>query len=190
MAKWTHDIPIDDLAADMAAGTLEAITSGDEARRELDQASVAEQEFGGSFHVVSADHELREPLPSVGIPAEALPTLCDPDVQARVAGEVLAGLAVDPSAPRPDVAVQLDERDVDGVFRLVDSGGNEVGRMPYRRTGRRRVTVDETELASSLAETGVGEELFDALVDWAERRGLEVVVDCPYVSRVQESRRR
>jgi len=78
--------------------------------------------------------------------------------------------------------VQQREAGSKGAFFIADAAGEDVATMTYSRANASLITIDHTDVASSLAGQGVGRTLLDALVGWARRSNTKVMPLCPYAA--------
>ncbi|MFZ5555936.1 MAG: GNAT family N-acetyltransferase [Pseudomonadota bacterium] len=70
-----------------------------------------------------------------------------------------------------------------GQFSARD-GDAVLGAMTFSRAGDTRIIVDHTEVADAARGTGVGRQLFDAMVEWARSHQVKVIALCPYAASV------
>lgn len=82
---------------------------------------------------------------------------------------------------RVSLRVEAEETPTSGQLRLMDRAGNELGHMRYRREGA-VVVIEHTEVDSSLRGHQGGRRFFDAMVEWARKRGLRVRSECPFTT--------
>lgn len=79
------------------------------------------------------------------------------------------------------ISVELGE--TKGQFTARD-GDAVLGAMTFSRAGETRIIVDHTEVADAARGTGLGRQLFDAMVAWARANRVQVIALCPYAASV------
>jgi predicted GNAT family acetyltransferase len=82
---------------------------------------------------------------------------------------------------RLSLRVEAEETPTSGQLKLMDRAGNELGHMRYRREGS-VVVIEHTEVDSTLRGQQGGRRFFDAMVEWARKRGLRVRSECPFTT--------
>lgn len=82
---------------------------------------------------------------------------------------------------RISLRVEAEETPTRGQLLLKDRAGNELGHMRFRREGE-VVTIEHTEVDSTLRGQQGGRRFFDAMVAWARKRGLRIQSECPFTT--------
>lgn len=83
---------------------------------------------------------------------------------------------------RLSLRVEAEETPTTGQLLLKDRAGNELGHMRFRREGANVITIEHTEVDSSLRGERGGQRFFEAMVAWARKRGLQVKSECPFTT--------
>lgn len=83
---------------------------------------------------------------------------------------------------RISLRVEAEETPSSGRLMLMDRAGNELGQMQYRREDPATIVIEHTEVDGSLRGQRGGRRFFDAMVEWARKRGLRVRSECPFTS--------
>jgi predicted GNAT family acetyltransferase len=83
---------------------------------------------------------------------------------------------------RISLRVEAEETPASGQLVLKDRAGNELGLMRYRREDPSTIVIEHTEVDGTLRGQQGGRRFFDAMVEWARRRGLRVRSECPFTS--------
>lgn len=68
-----------------------------------------------------------------------------------------------------------------GAF-FIESQGQRVAELTYRRTSAVEVNIDHTEVADSLRGQGVARKLLDAAVRWARETHTQLSATCSYAT--------
>ena len=76
-------------------------------------------------------------------------------------------------------AIEHQESDANGAF-YVQKDGHRLAVITYRRTGPATVSIDHTKVDDSLRGQGIGQDLVQAVVEWARGTGTKVVPLCSY----------
>ena len=88
----------------------------------------------------------------------------------------------DPRHPHPEaMQTRIEHQDgsAKGAFYVQDAS-RRLAEMTYRRTGPSTVSVDHTEVDTSLRGQGIAQRLMAALVDWARASDTKVVPLCSF----------
>jgi predicted GNAT family acetyltransferase len=83
---------------------------------------------------------------------------------------------------RLSLRVEAEETPSSGQLMLKDRAGNELGHMQYRREGGSVIVIEHTEVDGTLRGQQGGRRFFDAMVEWARKRGLRVRSECPFTT--------
>jgi predicted GNAT family acetyltransferase len=83
---------------------------------------------------------------------------------------------------RLSLRVEAEETPTRGQLLLKDRAGNELGHMRFRREDGHVIVIEHTEVDSSLRGRQGGRRFFDAMVEWARKRGLRVKSECPFTT--------
>ena len=79
--------------------------------------------------------------------------------------------------------VQLENNEKEGVF-YIENNGELVGKMIFRHTGSKQITIDHTEVTDDETGKGLGKEMVTEAVSYARKEGLTIVPSCPFVAHV------
>lgn len=82
--------------------------------------------------------------------------------------------------------IQREEHKNKGAF-FVEEDGDWVAEMTYFREGQRKIVIDHTEVDESLQGKGVGEQMVEEAVKFAEENNLLIKPTCPFVKKILES---
>lgn len=83
---------------------------------------------------------------------------------------------------RLSLRVEAEETPTKGQLLLKDRAGNELGHMRFRREGEGVVVIEHTEVDSSLRGRQGGRRFFEAMIEWARKRGLRIKSECPFTT--------
>jgi predicted GNAT family acetyltransferase len=88
----------------------------------------------------------------------------------------------DDEEKRISLRVEAEETPSAGQLMLKDRAGNQLGLMRYRREDPATIVIEHTEVDGSLRGQRGGRRFFDAMVEWARKRGLRVRSECPFTT--------
>jgi len=83
---------------------------------------------------------------------------------------------------RLSLRVEAEETPSSGQLMLVDRAGNELGHMRFRRESPSTIVIEHTEVDGTLRGHQGGRRFFEAMVQWARKRGLRVRSECPFTT--------
>lgn len=63
---------------------------------------------------------------------------------------------------------------------IARDGDQQLGEMTFSRAGASMIIIDHTEVSDAARGRGVGQALFEHMVDWARREGVKVMPLCPF----------
>lgn len=82
--------------------------------------------------------------------------------------------------------IQREEHKNKGAFFVENEDGDWIAEMTYYREGQRKIVIDHTEVDDSLQGQGIGEQLVEEAVKFAEENNLLIKPVCPFVRKILE----
>jgi predicted GNAT family acetyltransferase len=79
--------------------------------------------------------------------------------------------------------ITREEHGKKGAF-YIEKNGEWVAEMTYFKSGDNEITIDHTEVDESLEGQGIGKQLVEAGVKYAQENNLKIVAQCPFAKKV------
>ena len=86
-----------------------------------------------------------------------------------------------------NMEIKREEHGKKGAFFVEDEDGDWIAEMTYSREGQRKIIIDHTEVDDSMQNQGIGEQMVEAAVKFAEENNLLIKPTCPFVKKILES---
>ena len=83
--------------------------------------------------------------------------------------------------------IQREEHGKKGAFFVENEDGDWVAEMTYYREGQRKIVIDHTEVEEALEGQGIGEQMVEEAVKFAEENNLLIKPLCLFVRNILES---
>ena len=82
--------------------------------------------------------------------------------------------------------INREEHGKKGAF-YIEEDGDWIAEMTYYREGQRKIVIDDIELEDFLKDKGIGEQMVEEAVKFAEENNLLIKPISPFVKEILES---
>ncbi len=81
--------------------------------------------------------------------------------------------------------IEHEQNESGGSF-FIDEGQGRIAELTYRSEGKRRITIDHTEVDEKFRGEGIARDLVAEAVAFARENELRITATCPYAKKVIE----